>query len=58
MTRANSWDAYRAVKCTRLASAGLTHVEIINDYPELTEKTFLACLANRDEEDEAARGDV
>jgi len=26
-------------------AAGMTHAEIVNDYPELTETDILACLA-------------
>jgi uncharacterized protein (DUF433 family) len=39
-------------------AAGMTHEEIISDYPELTEDDIRACLAYGDDHSEASQSDV
>jgi uncharacterized protein (DUF433 family) len=39
-------------------AAGMTHEEIISDYPELTEEDIRACLAYGDDQRAASRSDV
>lgn len=38
-------------------AAGMTHEEIINDYPELTDEDIRACLTYRDDQSEASRSE-
>ena len=39
-------------------AAGMTHEEIISDYPELTEDDIRACLAYAEDQNDASRSDV
>jgi len=39
-------------------AAGMTHEEIISDYPELTEEDIRVCLAYAEDQSDASRRDV